>query len=177
VERLTAMSHVFASLPATGGSQGLIGLWTRRAVLVLFAAIIVAALLNAFGQRSTTTTDAAPAATLSLEAPSRVRGGLFFQSLVDVVPRRAVERPRLVLADGWLEGMQVNSIEPAPSSESSRDGTTVLTWNALEAGRAMRVWFQFEVNPTNHGRRDYTLEFDDGDAPLARVKRTITVLP
>jgi hypothetical protein len=73
--------------------------------------------------------------------------------------------------------MQVNSIEPGPSSESSRDGKVVLTWNALDANRPVRVWFQFEVNPTNVGRRDYTLEFDDGDTALARVHRTITVLP
>jgi hypothetical protein len=171
------MRHAFAHLRREGGRPAVAGLWTRRVVLALFTVVVAAALLNAFGQRPATATDAAPAATLTLRSPERVRGGLFFQSRVDVVPRRAVQRPRLVLSDGWPEGMQVNSIEPAPSSESSRDGRVVLTWNALDANRRMRVWFQFEVNPTNVGHRDYTLEFDDGDTALARVRRTITVFP
>ena len=53
----------------------------------------------------------------------------------------------------------------------------MLSWNELEAGDALEVWFQFEVNPTNVGSRDYSVELDDGDTPLARVSRDITVLP
>jgi hypothetical protein len=53
----------------------------------------------------------------------------------------------------------------------------VLSWNELQAGDMLEVWFQFEVDPTSVGRRDYSLELDDGDAPLARVSREITVLP
>jgi hypothetical protein len=145
--------------------------------MTLFAAVAVAALLNAFGERSSQFAASGPAASLTLRAPDRVRGGLFWEARVNVVVSRPVERPRLVLEDGWLDGMQVNTIEPAPSSEASRDGRVVLSWNTLEAGDRLQVWLQFQVNPTNLGRRDASLEFDDGDTPLARIDRTITVLP
>jgi len=83
----------------------------------------------------------------------------------------------LVLADGWFEGMQVNSIEPAAESESSRDGKLVLSYGALEPGDLLRIWLQFEVNPTNVGKRSYTVELDDEERLLARIPRTIRVLP
>jgi hypothetical protein len=153
------------------------GRWARRAVLALFAVVSLLALGNAFGQVASSSSAAGPAATLRLSAPERVRGGLFFQSRVDVRAARAIDRPRLVLGEGWVEGMQVNSIEPAPSSEAARDGRVVLSWNQLEAGDRLQVWFQFEVDPSTVGRRDYSLELDDGDTPLARISRTITVLP
>jgi hypothetical protein len=43
------------------------------------------------------------AATLRLSAPNVVRGGLFFQSRVEVRALRAIEHPRLVLAGRVLE--------------------------------------------------------------------------
>ena len=47
----------------------------------------------------------------------------------------------------------------------------------MDGGDLLRIWFQFEVDPTNVGRRSYTLELDDAERPLARIPRTLTVLP
>jgi hypothetical protein len=73
--------------------------------------------------------------------------------------------------------MQVNSIEPAPVGEASRDGRVVLSYDALAHGDVLRIWLQFEVNPTNVGRRSYALALDDAERPVARLARDITVLP
>jgi hypothetical protein len=149
------------------------GLIARRSVMTVFAAISLLALGGAFGQRATTS----EAAGMTLQAPETVRGGLFWQARIDIRAPRAIEHPRLVLADGWLEGMQVNSIEPAAESESSRDGRLVLSYGKLAAGDRLTVWLQFEVNPTNVGRRSLALELDDGTTPVARIDRDIRVLP
>jgi hypothetical protein len=164
----------------TGGREPLgdaTGMWVRRVALALLVLVALLALANRFGQEPVTSAAAGPAASLTLRAPEHIRGGLFFESRVQVRAARSITRPRLVLGDGWLEGMQVNSIEPAPSSEASRDGRVVLSWNELAAGDVLVVWLQFEVDPTSVGRRDYSIELDDGDARLARVARKITVLP
>jgi hypothetical protein len=153
------------------------GLWVRRAVLALLGLVVLAAVLNRFGQRPAETTARAAAATVTLSAPERVRGGLFFQSRLDIRAARAIDHPRIVLDAGWVEGMQVNSIEPAPVGEASRDGRVVLSYDALEAGDLLRVWLQFEVNPTNVGRRSYGVELDDSERPVARLARSITALP
>jgi hypothetical protein len=152
-------------------------LWARRAVVALFAIVALLAVLNRFGQRPAQSTARTPAATMALSAPSTVRGGLFFQSRVDIRAARAVDHPRLVLASGWVEGMQVNSIEPAPVGEASRDGRVVLSYDKLAPGDLLRIWLQFEVNPTNVGRRSYAIELDDSDRPIARLTPDITVLP
>jgi hypothetical protein len=73
--------------------------------------------------------------------------------------------------------MQVNSIEPAPASESSRDGQLVLSYDKLAAGDLLRIWFQFEVDPTSAGRRPYGIELDDAATRLVRLPHTLTVLP
>jgi hypothetical protein len=161
----------------TGDRVGRPGSWVRRATIAAFCVVAALALANVFGQRPVTSQTQGPAARLSLSAPETLRGGLFFQSRLDVRALRAVEFPRIVLDEGWIEGMQVNSIEPAPESETSRDGRVVLSYGKLAPGDRLRVWLQFQVNPTNAGRRSYAVELDDEAEPIARVERTITVLP
>jgi hypothetical protein len=154
-----------------------IGLWTRRTVMTVFAAIALLGLLDVFGQATTQTVASAPGAVLRVTAPEAVRGGLFFQSRVEIRAVRAIEHPRLVLDEGWIEGMQVNSIEPSPVGEASRDGRVVLSYDAVDAGERLVVWLQFEVDPTSTGHRPYGLELDDGETKLAAVHRDITLFP
>jgi hypothetical protein len=154
-----------------------IGLATRRVVMSGFAAIALLALLGVFGQRPHPSTANGPAATLRLDAPRAVRGGLYFQARMDITATQAVQHPRLVLGGGWLEGMQVNSIEPQPQSENSRQGKLELSYGSLQPGDVMRVWAQFQVDPTNVGRRSFAVELDDAETKLVRVDRDLTVLP
>ena len=172
------MAQLFSEPAADPEPRGVtIGLWTRRAVIAVFAVFAALGLANVFGQRTSKSAAATPAATLRLTAPDTVRGGLFFQSRIEIRAQRALAHPRLVLDHGWTEGMQVNSIEPNPMSEAGRDGRTVLSYDSLDAGERLVVWLQFEVNPTNLGRRAYGVELDDADTKVAALDRRITVLP
>ena len=173
--RVTTLFSDVAAVPDPRGQ--IVGRWARRAVMTVFAAIAVLGLLDLFGQGASETTAGASAATLRVTAPKAVRGGLFFQSKVEIRAARAIDHPRLVLDEGWVEGMQVNSIEPAPVGEASRDGRVVLSYDGLDAGERLVVWLQFEVDPTNVGHRSYGLELDDGEKPIAAVDRDLTVFP
>ena len=170
------MTDSLTGLPRDDRGQ-LVGLWARRAVMTVFALISLAALTGFFGQQPSDSVAASPTVRMRLSSPETVRGGIFFQSRIDVRALAPIEHPRLVLDTGWVEGMQVNSIEPAAESETSRDGLLVLSYGKLAAGDVLRVWLQFEVDPTNTGTRPYGLELDDEDRPLARVDRTLRVLP
>jgi hypothetical protein len=172
------VTKLFTDIAAVPEPRGeIIGLWTRRAVLTIFAVIAALGLLDVFGQGTTQTAASTPAAVLRVTAPGAVRGGLFFQSRVEIRARRAIAHPRLVLDEGWVEGMQFNSIEPSPVGEASRDGRVVLSYDAVDAGERLVVWMQFEVNPTSVGHRPYGLELDDADTKVAAVHRWITVFP
>jgi hypothetical protein len=173
--RVTKLFTDVAAVPEPRGE--IVGLWTRRAVMTIFAVVALLGLLDVFGQGTTETATSTPAAVVRVTAPSAVRGGLFFQSRVEIRARRAIAHPRLVLDEGWIEGMQVNSIEPSPVGEASRDGRLVLSYDAVDAGERLVVWLEFEVNPTNTGHRSYGLELDDADTSIAAIDRHITVFP
>lgn len=151
--------------------------WVRRVVVLALTAVVVAALAGAFGQEEDSARSAVPAAVLRVRAPERVRGGLFFQGRIDVEATQRIRSPRVILGSGWSEGLQVNTIEPAPTSETARDGRLQLAYDALSRGQRLTVWLQFEVNPTTHGRRDRTVTLLDGDRVLTTIHRKLTVLP
>ena len=45
------------------------------------------------------------------------------------------------------------------------------------AGDLLRIYLSFQVNPTYIGRLSYGVDLDDGTTRIARVNRTLTVLP
>jgi hypothetical protein len=151
--------------------------WVRRALLTLLLAIAVAALLNLFGQASTTRSATGSAATMSLRGPEHLRGGLLFQVRFTIQARGAIKAPKLVLSPGWWDGFQFNTSEPSPSQEAGRNGNVVFSFNSLDAGQRLVFWTQWQANPTNAERRRQHAILYDGGTPLAHIDRTVTVLP
>jgi hypothetical protein len=149
----------------------------RRIVLGLIAVLAAVALFSVFGQSARETTAAGAAATLEVSAPDRVRGGLFFQGRFTVAAEQPLENATLVLAPGWLEDMHINTIEPAPTEEASRDGDLALSFGPLAEGGRLVVYMQFQVNPTNVGRRDASVSLYDGETLLTTDDRAVTVFP
>jgi hypothetical protein len=149
----------------------------RRVLIALIVLLAVLALANVFGQDETTSRAVAAGASLEVSAPERLRGGLFFQGRFTIGADRQLENATLVLDRGWLEGMHINTIEPAPVGESSRDGKLALDFGRVPAGDFLVAYLQFQVNPTNVGRRSQDVELYDDDRLLASVDRTVTVLP
>jgi hypothetical protein len=151
--------------------------WFRRAVLVLIALVAGLALLNVFGQRPDTDTVSSDAAVLTVYSPERVRGGLLFTTRFSVEARRALKSPALILDPGWVEGMQVNSVTPQPRSESSDNGDILLRLDDVAAGTQAVYFIEFQVNPTNIGRRSQNVRLTaEGEQALA-INRDITILP
>jgi hypothetical protein len=169
------MAELFSEVPADRGK--LRGLWVRRAFVALFVGVAALALWGVFGQPERDLTARGGGATMVVSSPDSVRGGLYFQSRIDITTTVAIEHPRLVLDTGWIEGLQVNSIEPAAESETSRDGKVVLSYGGLAPGDRLRVWLQFQVDPTKPGRRPDGVELDDETTRLVRIDRDLTVLP
>jgi hypothetical protein len=151
--------------------------WMRRFVLTVFLALVVLGLLNVFGQRSETTRAASAAATLEVRGPTKVRGGLLYQERITVRALRAIQFPRLVLSQGWADGLQINTIEPQPQSESSRDGKLVFSYDRMQAGDKLELWIDYQVNPTHIGTTDTSVELDAQDVPLVHLDRSLTSFP
>src|SRR4029079_18910697 len=105
------------------------------------------------------------------------RGGLLFTTEIEAQAVRPIGDVRLVLAPGWFQGMTYNGIVPQPGSQSSREGSAVLTYGGLRSGQRLSVWISWQVDPTTLGRKAQGLSLFDGEAHLLTMPRTITVFP
>jgi hypothetical protein len=159
------------------GRRARVDPWARRVLLALLAAIPVLALIGVFGQKAMRSHVSAPAATLTLSAPTSVRGGLLYQSKITVIAQRKLSQPKLVLGPGFLDNLTIDTIEPGASQELSRNGSLVLEYGVVPAGQRLTVWIQYQVNPTNVGGRTQRLELDDGVSPIATISRRLTSFP
>jgi hypothetical protein len=149
-----------------------------RRILVTFVSLVcLAGLLNVFGQRPETSRAAAPTASLKVYAADRVRGGLYYEARFTVTARQDIKKATLVLESGWAEGITINTVEPSPVGEASRDGKLVFELGHIPAGRSYILYLQLQVNPTNVGHRSQDVALYDGDTFLTSVDRSVTVYP
>jgi hypothetical protein len=154
------------------------GIWIRRGILALLAAFLAVGLANVFGQRPVTQSATVAAAKLTVYAPDRLRGGDLFSARFHVTARRELKDARLVLDEGWAEGMAINTIEPSPLGEASDDGRLSLDLGHVPAGNSYVLYMQFQVNPTNLAwNRPAGVRLLDGDTLLATVHRSLIVFP
>lgn len=151
--------------------------WWRRVVLTGVAVIPVLGLLGVFGQRAVQDSVQAAAASLLVNSPAHVRGGVMFTTEIVITPHRQLRDARLYLDEGWFEGMTLNGLSPQPSSQSARGRWQVWDFGQLAAGTEFRIWIAFQVNPTNVGRHSQDVVLYDGPARLATLSRTVTVFP
>jgi hypothetical protein len=152
-------------------------LFLRRAFFTVVFLIILAGLLNLFGQRPKNTFAASSAADLHVFAPTALRGGLYYEGRITIDAKQDIKKATVVLDSGWTEQMQINTIEPSPVGESSRDGKLALELGHIPAGQKHVLWMQFQVNPTNVGRRSQDVALYDDTTLLAQVDRTVTIFP
>jgi hypothetical protein len=153
-------------------------LWPRWLILGLIAIFCLLGLLNVFGQRPSTFSATAPAAKLTVYAPTTLRGGLLFSARFHVTAARELKNAILVLDPGWAEGMSINTIEPSPLGEGSRDGRLTLQLGHVPAGQSYILFMEFQVNPTNVAwHRPQNVELDDGNTKVLTIKRDVVVYP
>jgi hypothetical protein len=151
--------------------------WVRRSLLALVAAVSLLALLNVFGQWPSTATVAASAAAFEIRSPGAVRGGVLFQARYTVQVTRELKAATLVLGRGWLDGLTVNTIEPSPLNEASRDGRLSLELGHIPAGEKHVLYMQYQVNPTTVGSHTQTVALYDGDERILTYAKTLRVFP
>jgi len=152
-------------------------IWVRRGLLALVLLIPLAAVFNVFGQRPQTHVAQGAAASLKVYSPERVRSGLIFESRFHIHALQELKDATIVLEPGWLEGMTLNTVEPSPVGEASRDGRLALDLGHIPAGEDHLFFLQFQVNPTNVGHRSQDVQLYDGDELLLTIDRSVTIYP
>ncbi len=149
-----------------------------RGIVVILTLFVVLAVFNVFGQRPATSQAAGRGVHLEVSTPARVRGGLIFQTRVDVRTSRRIAKPTLVLGGGWFDGMTLNSYQPPATAQVPRGSAVTFTYPPLRDGGHMTVWLEWSVNPTNLAwSRPESIALDDGATRLVDLTPSITVFP
>jgi hypothetical protein len=152
-------------------------IWFRRGIISLLGVFLLLGLLNVFGQAPKTITEHAGAASLELYAPTKLRGGLLYEARFTISAHRDVKNAILQFSPGWNEGQQLNTIEPSPLGQASRNGDMLFTLGHVPAGQKYRLFMEFQVNPTNVGRRAADVTLYDGGTKLVHIHRVLTFYP
>ena len=159
-------------------SIGRFGPYVRWFVMALVAVAALLALLNVFGQRPMTTVASSPAATMKLYAPEHLRSGLLWSARFHVYANRELKQATLVLDTGWAEGMSINTIEPSPLGEASKNGKLSFELGHIPKGESYILFMQFQVNATNVAwRRPLNVELDDGAKQILLLHHHVTIYP
>jgi len=139
---------------------------------------ILLGLANVFGQRPAGVSADSAKARLTLYAPTTVRGGLLFSARFHITAHKDVKNATLVLDPGWAEGMAINTIEPSPVGEASKNGRLSFELGHIPKGQSFILFMQFQVNATNVAwRRPQNVELDDGDRQILFIHRHVTIYP
>ena len=153
-------------------------IWVRRTIIAALTVFCLVGLANVFGQRPSTIRANVPAASISLYAPTAIRGGDFMEARFHITAKQDLKKAVLKLDPGWGEGMSMNTIEPSPVDETSDNGRFSFTLGPIQKGHTFLLFMQLQVNPTNVAwHRPQNVELDDGNKVIARLHRTITVFP
>ena len=98
-------------------------------------------------------------------------------AVTTIVAHQELKDATLVLNEGWIDGLTVNTIEPSPVNQASRNGDLALELGHLAPGAKYVLYMDYQVNPTTVGSRTLHLELDDGEQPVASLTRQLRIWP
>ena len=149
----------------------------REVLLGAVCAVLVLALFNLFGQVESVSTAESAGARFEVSAPTKLRGGLFFEARYKIEAIEEIADATIVLDPGWLEDITLNTVEPAPIGEASRDGKIALQLGRVPAGDQHLLYLHYQVNPTAVGFRSQDVDLYDGERLLVSFDRDAFVWP
>lgn len=139
--------------------------------------LVIASALGWFGTE-TLAVGSGDGVTFSVDAPTRIRNGEFFEMTFTVETSRDIEELVLGVDEGIWTDLTINTVIPAPSSETFAGGAWQFSFGPLRPGDTFSVKVDGQINPdhqltTNEGR----VTAADGEEVLADLEHAMEVLP
>ncbi len=155
--------------------------WAKFAALLpmlVLAALLGLALVGTFGGGSEKVWVAdTPSARLRVTAPEPLRNGMFFEMRIAVDPRRPFEDLTIVVSESLWRQFTINTEIPAPAEETFSDGRFHFAFGPVDAGEALVLKVDGQINPPLTLGNKGEIALYDGDRRIAVVPMTIRVLP
>jgi hypothetical protein len=148
------------------------------ASILIIGALLVAALLGAFGGqphpiRKITT----PAAAIELQLPEILRNGEFFEMRIMITARRSFADLRLSVDSGYWRDLTINTMVPAPSQETSEKDQYIFSYGPVKSGQKLTLKFDGQINPPMFAGTNGHLKLMDGAQTVSVIPVELRVLP
>ena len=156
------------------------GAWRRHASpasLVVFGLVVVLALTGVLGHERLWEASAAGGTRLTVHMPEVIRNGEFVEMRLTVEPAVAIEELVIDIDQALWEDMTVNTMIPAPTEESSRDGRFSFTFGEIDAGASFLLKVDAQINPDIVGGNAGVIIVRDGTVALVEMHVEMAVLP
>ena len=151
--------------------------WMTPLTMLLLGSIVVFGLSGLAGGRDQRDTQRSAEATLVIEGPTVIRNGEYDEMLLTMQAHRPLTNLALEIdADYWRD-LTINTMIPAPEAESVKDGVMRFEFGALDAGSTASFKFDAQVNPHRFGPSQGDFKLMDGDREIARLSRSLRVMP
>lgn len=153
--------------------------WIRRLLIaVLIAAPLAIAMTGVLGGGPMRDNVArAPEATLTVTAPPVLRSGNWFEVQVSARPNRDLADLTIAIDQPLWDRQSIDTIAPDAEKAEFKDGRYRYSFGPAKAGETFAVKFDGQIQPNGLRRLRGAMRLMDGEAELARVPLTITVLP
>ena len=141
-------------------------------------ALAAAALADCFGQRPSVDAAVTPAATLRVQAPDALRGGLMFQARFLRSSRASI--PVALASSSTLAGSRTcRSTRPRLSRRETSEGGNIggARVSTAPAGQDVDGVHPVQGEPMTVGRQTQDVILRDGGRRIAAVERSLTVFP
>lgn len=139
---------------------------------------MVLAFLGIFGgQPHPTISVADPSATIMLQVPQRIRNGEFFEMRMEIKTKRRFEDLTLTVSSSYWHDLTVNTMIPAPAEEKSENGRFLFSYGKIDAGTALTVKIDGQINPPLFLGNAGDIQLRDGDTTIVTIPVEMKVMP
>lgn len=156
-------------------------IWDRHASpisILILGGILLAALLGfTGGQPSRPRSADFGEARLVVKTPTTIRNGEFFETDMTLTARVPIEDAVIAVSPALWRDMTVNTMIPAPSEESFKDGLFHFSYGPLDAGDSVNIKIDGQINPPLFAGTKGEVAVFDGSRRVGTMPLRIKVLP
>lgn len=153
--------------------------WRRHASplsLVAFGIVLTLAFAGLLGHEREWHADA-NGTQMSVHMPEIIRNGEFFEIRIEIESSSAIGELGVGVDQELWEDVTVNTLIPAATEETSRDGEFRFTFGELPGDTPFMLKVDAQVNPDILGGNEGQVTVYDGDEPVASLNVSMMVLP
>ncbi|KTR83773.1 hypothetical protein NS277_07345 [Novosphingobium barchaimii] len=146
--------------------------------ILFLGAILTAGLAGLFGGQSDPVREVRDNGTiLSVRAPTTLRNGMLFETVIEVTPTRPAGDLVIAVSDGLWREMTINTTMPAAQEESHAHGYQRFSFGKAAPGDVLRFKVDGQINPPLFAGSSGEIAVFDGERKLVGLPVRIRVLP